>query len=77
MKMNDKIFNLFTILHPKKQKYPSSSKLGSKKKKKKKSFPAIVLFKFEKQSVKKVSQINFQAYKHLKNKKITTKRDKL
>ena len=48
-----------------------------KKKKKKKSFPAIVLFKFEKQSVKKVSQINLQAYKHSKNKKITTKRDKL
>ena len=72
--MNDKIFNLFTILHPKKQKYPSSSKLGSKKKK---SFPAIVLFKFEKQSVKKVSQINLQAYKHSKNKKITTERYKL
>ena len=73
--MNDEIFNLFTILHPKMQKYPSSSKLGSKKKKK--SFPAIVLFKFEKQSVKKVSQINLQAYKHSKNKKITTERYKL
>ena len=33
MKMNDEIFNLFTILHPKKQKYPSSSKMGSEKKK--------------------------------------------
>ena len=61
MKMNDGIFNLFTILHPnKKQKYPSSSKLCSKKKNNNKICHSVLLV--WKQSVKKASQINLLAF---------------
>ena len=51
MKMTDEIFNLFTILRPKKQKYSSSSKMAAVKWVLKidkiKSFHAIVFVQFE------------------------------